>query len=147
MILYLETTAIFDWLSESPRTVAIRKLIRSEEGVVVANHTDLEFAYGLRRLQDLGVPLGELTRLGVEYERVSKDFVRVMTDALMGKASLLSVKHSLKPGDALHLAAALHMLDQIMRQAPRLPMNPIIFATARPKLFVAAIAEGFRVWP
>ena len=146
MIAFLDLTALAVHDAGGPGLDLVRAAIEGEETLAMATLSKVHMAALLGTFLAEGVPHATVQELGRRFLEDEPRFVKVPTDVLVVEAMILAVRHHLQGDQALQVAAALHLEQQILRQATGLN-HPVAFVTLDPALAEAARTEGLRVPP
>jgi predicted nucleic acid-binding protein len=136
MNLYLDTSSLFKLYVEEPGSHAIEALASRAETVHTSRVAYAEFRGSIARARrDHRVP-------DVAYSEALGDFenswltysVHEVTEALVRRAGELAAKHYLRGFDAIHLASAITLQEELG--------EPVTFSASDDRLMSAAAAEG-----
>ena len=138
---YWDSSALIPFLLEEPRSEEVERLLKSDPAVVSWWGTPVECFSGLCRLKRGGL----FTESG--FQEARKDFDELMGEidlippskVLRERAIRLLSLHPLRAGDALQLAAAIHVVQE--------QTHGVVFISFDVRLRTAAMAERFTVLP
>lgn len=136
MNLYLDTSSLFKLYVEEPGSEAVRALSSAADTLSVSIIAYAEFRGSLARAYRSGRLDPEDYRVTVElFQRDWPDYaVREVTDPLAFLAGELAARHFLRGFDAIHLASAVALQEELG--------EPVTFSASDGRLMSAAAAEG-----
>lgn len=138
---YWDSSALLPVFVTQAGSTEVRDLVADEREPATSWHTLIEFSSGLARLVREEVLLeDEAAQVRASLQDLLEGGIEVeMTEALRTLACSLLQRHSLRAGDAIHLAAALTWA----REQP----EAMAFVCLDTRLREAALREGFTVLP
>ncbi|GAB4232078.1 MAG: hypothetical protein OHK0028_07300 [Deltaproteobacteria bacterium] len=138
---FWDASAVIPLLLREPNSVAIRKILARDPGLVAWWGTPLECFSAFARLRRDGVlASGEERRLRALMDRLAGDWTEVLPgNGVREHAGRLLLRHPLRAADSLQLAAAMVWADGNPGERG--------FVCLDHRLREAALREGFRVVP
>lgn len=134
MILYLDTSSLVKLYLEETHSELVREWLEHAEAVATSRvaYPEALSAFSRRR-EDEGISTAGFTLLREAFEADWSSFV--LLPVKERRAGGLAVNHLLRGFDAIHLAAALDLIDLLSAES-------IVFSAFDAKLLDAARAEG-----
>ncbi|HVR11361.1 MAG TPA: type II toxin-antitoxin system VapC family toxin [Thermoanaerobaculia bacterium] len=136
-MIYWDTSALVPLLRDEPRTASVRRLLEEDPAILVWWGAPVECLAAIARCeQDGQVTRGEADRARRHLHELAGAWSEVLAgEQVREHAGRLLLRHRLRAGDALQLAAALTWARGRPRRHP--------FATLDRRLADAARGEGF----
>jgi predicted nucleic acid-binding protein len=139
MIVYLDTSAFVKLVLEEDRAVEARSWFDEARPAISSAITYPEACAALaRRAREEEVDGARLTRWLNELDVRWRHAVSIRVDS--NRAGRLALRHTLRGMDAIHVAAAVHVRERLLRDEAH---EEFVFAAFDRRLLEAAEREGF----